>query len=41
MWQVHATFRLGDYRTSELDVTPALGLTLLAAVVALIISTGL
>jgi hypothetical protein len=41
MWQVHAAFRLGDYRTPELDVTPAIGLTLIAAVVALIIQTGL
>jgi hypothetical protein len=40
MWQVHAAFRLGDYRTPELDVTPAIGLTLIAAVVALIIQTG-
>ena len=41
MWQVHAAFRLGDYRTPEFDVTPAIGLTLIAAVVALIIQTGL
>lgn len=41
MWQVHAAFRLGDYRTSELDVTPAIGLGLIVAVVALIIQTGL
>ena len=41
MWQVHAAIRLGDYRTPEFDVTPALGLTLLAGIVALIIHTGL
>jgi len=41
MWQVHAAFRLGDYRTPEFDVTPAIGLTLIATVVALIIHTGL
>jgi hypothetical protein len=41
MWQVHAAFRLGDYRTPELDVTPAIGLALLASVIALIIQTGL
>jgi hypothetical protein len=41
MWQVHAAFRLGDYKTPELDVTPALGITLLAAIIALIIGTGM
>jgi len=41
MWQVHAAFRLGDYRTQEFDVTPAIGLSLIIAVVALIIQTGL
>jgi hypothetical protein len=40
MWQVHAAFRLGDYRTPELDLTPGLGLTLLAAVLALMMGTG-
>ncbi|MEA2875869.1 MAG: hypothetical protein QOF14_1065 [Hyphomicrobiales bacterium] len=41
MWQLHAAFRLGDYRTSELDVTPVVGITLIVAVVGLIIQTGL
>ena len=41
MWQVHAAIRLGDYRTPEFDVTPALGVTFLAAIIALIIHTGL
>jgi hypothetical protein len=41
MWQVHAAFRLGDYRTPELDLTPALGITLMVATIALIIHTGL
>ena len=41
MWQLQATFRLGDYRTPEFDVTPVIGATLIAAVVALIIQTGL
>ena len=41
MWQVHAAIRLGDYRTPEFDVTPALGVTFLAAIIALIIRTGL
>lgn len=40
MWQLHAAFRLGDYRTPELDVTPVLGVTLIAVVVGLIIQTG-
>ena len=41
MWQVHAAFRFGQYRTSEVDVTPALGVALTVAVVALIIHTGI
>lgn len=41
MWQVHAAFRFGGYRTTELDVTPVLGVTLVVAVFALIIHTGL
>jgi hypothetical protein len=41
MWQLHAMFRLGGYRTSEFDVTPALAITLIVAVVGLIIRTGL
>jgi hypothetical protein len=41
MWQVQAAFRFGNYRTPEFDITPALGVTLIAAVLALIIHTGL
>jgi hypothetical protein len=41
MWQLRAAFRLGDYRTPELDVTPALRITLIDAVIGLIIRTGL
>jgi hypothetical protein len=41
MWQLHAAFRLGNYRTPELDVTPALGITLIVAVIGMIIRTGL
>jgi hypothetical protein len=41
MWQVHAAFRFGRYTTPEFDVTPALGLTLAATVIALIIHTSL
>jgi hypothetical protein len=40
MWQVHAAFRLGEYRTPELDVTPALCIALIAGLVGLMISTG-
>ena len=25
MWTVHAAFRFGDFRTDEVDLTPALG----------------
>ena len=41
MWQVHAAFRLGDYKTPELNVTPVLFITLIAGLVGLMISTGL
>lgn len=41
MWQLHAAFRLGDYRTPEFDVTPALGIALVLATFALIAQTGL
>lgn len=41
MWQVHAAFRFGSHRTPELDVTPALGVTLIVVAIALIIQTGL
>lgn len=41
MWQVHAVFRFGGYRMPEIDITPALGVSLVAALVALIIKMGL
>jgi hypothetical protein len=41
MWQLHAAFRWGDHRTPELDMTPVIGIMLIAAVVGLIIQTGL
>ena len=41
MWQLQAIFRLGGYRTPELDMTPALAVALIVAVVGLIIRTGL
>lgn len=40
MWQVHAVFRLGDYKTSEFDVTPALGIALIVVLFTTIIQTG-
>ena len=41
MWQVHAQFRLGDIRTTEIDITAALCLCLVAGTFALMITTGL
>ena len=41
MWEVHATIRLGEYRTPKFEMTPALGLSLILAAFALIIHTGL
>jgi hypothetical protein len=41
MWQLHAMFRLGGYKTRELDMTPALAIALIVAVVGLLIRTGL
>jgi len=41
MWQLHTTFRLGDYKTPEIDVTPALAITLIIGIFGLIIRTGL
>jgi hypothetical protein len=41
MWQVHAQFRLGDTRTGEIDITPALCLCLVLGTFALMITTGL
>jgi hypothetical protein len=41
MWQLHAAFRFGDYWTPELDLTPVVGIMLIAAVLGLVIQTGL
>lgn len=41
MWQLHAVFRVGGYRTPEIDVTPVLGVSLIVGLFALIIKTGL
>lgn len=40
MWQVHAAFRLGGYRTPEIDMTPALGVFSILAVAFLIIQNS-
>ena len=40
MWQVHAAFRLGGYRTPEIDMTPALGIFSILAVAFLIIQNS-
>ena len=40
MWQIHATFRLGELRTRELDLTPSLCFALITAVFALLAKTG-
>jgi len=37
MWQVYAAFRLGDYRTAEIDLTPVLGAASLVAAFLLIL----
>jgi hypothetical protein len=41
MWQAHAAFRFGGYRTPELDVTSAFCITLIVTVLGLIIQTSL
>ena len=41
MWQVHAQFRLGDLRTREIDMTPAVCLFFVVGTFALMITTGL
>jgi hypothetical protein len=41
MWQLHAAFRLGDYKTPEIDMTPALCVTLIIGIFSLIVRTGL
>jgi hypothetical protein len=41
MWQLHAAFRLGDYKTPEIDITPALCVTLIVGIFSLVVRTGL
>jgi hypothetical protein len=40
MWNVHAAFRFGDYRTPEVDLTPALGVSAIVVVFLLILQTA-
>lgn len=40
MWQVYAAFRLGDYRTAEIDLTPVLGASSIVAVFLLILQSS-
>lgn len=40
MWTVHAAFRLGDYRTQEVDLTPVLGVAAIVMVFFLVLQTG-
>ena len=40
MWQVHAAFRLGDYRIREIDLTPALGVSSIIVVFLLILQSS-
>jgi hypothetical protein len=39
MWQITATFNLCGFQTRELDLTPALGIGLIAAIVLLVGAT--
>ena len=41
MWQVHAQFRLGEVRTREIAITPAVCLAFVMGIFALMITTGL
>jgi hypothetical protein len=41
MWQLYATFRLEDIESPEVDLTPAIGIGLILAVLGLVIRTGL
>ena len=40
MWQVWAAFRIGGYRTAEIDLTPALCIMLIVGVASLLIRTS-
>jgi hypothetical protein len=40
MWQVHAAFRLGEYKTREIDLTPMIGISSVMAVFLLILQNS-
>ena len=40
MWTVHAAFRFGDFRTDEVDLTPALGVAAIVMVFFLLLQTA-
>ena len=40
MWTVHAAFRFGDFQTSEVDLTPALGVAAIVVVFFLVLQTS-
>ena len=40
MWQVYAAFRLGDYQTREIDLTPALGVSSIVVVFLLMLQSS-
>jgi len=40
LWTVRAAFRLGDYQTGEVDLTPALGVGMIVVVFLLMLQTA-
>ncbi|MGB9364692.1 MAG: hypothetical protein WCE79_01630 [Xanthobacteraceae bacterium] len=40
MWTVHAAFRVGDYQTDEVDLTPVLGVGMIVVVFLLLMQTA-
>jgi hypothetical protein len=40
MWTVHAAFRLGDFQTGEVDLTPVLGVGMIVVVFLLMLQTA-
>jgi len=40
MWQVHAAFRLGEYKTREIDLTPMIGVSSVLGIIFLILQNS-
>ena len=40
MWTVRAAFRIGDFQTGEVDLTPMLGIATIVMVVLLMLRTA-